>query len=189
MEGDDAASDMEEDRRSQGAEKGDLLADLKEFIRRENTRNSKALMEDMRKHHEERMSAIENSLSFALTTAETMAKRLAEVEQRTQQVESDFHLCVKRMAEMEQELDEVHQKELKDWLVFSGPAIPRLSRSNRNEDASQLLSGMLQHFMEFSMDLQQVLELHREERHISVRFSTTAAGSDRYILVRNKTRL
>ena len=189
MEGDDVTSDMDEDNRSQGAEKGDLLADLEEFISRENARSSRALMEDMRRFYDERMSANENSLSFALTTAETMAKRLAEVEQRAQQSESDFELCVKRMAEMEQELDEVQQKELRNWLVFSGPAIPRLSRSNKNEDASQLLRGMLQHYMDFSMDIQQVLEIQREERQISVRFSTTAAGSDRYILVRNKTRL
>ena len=188
-EGEDDVSDMNEDSRSQGAEKGDLLADLKEFISRENARNSRALMEDMRRYQDERMSAIENSLSFALTTAETMAKRLSEVEQRAQQAESDFRLCVKRMAEMEQELDGLQQKELKDWLVFSGPVIPRLSRSNKNEDASQLLRGMLQHFMDFSMDMQQVLELHREERQINVRFTTTAAGSDRYILVRNKTKL
>ena len=113
MEGDNAvASDMEDDSRSQGAEKGDLMADLKEFISRENSRNSRALMEDLRRFYDERMAAIENSLSFALTTAETMAKRLSEVEQRAQQVESDFHLCIKRMAEMEQELDEVQQKEL-----------------------------------------------------------------------------
>ena len=32
MEGDDVTSDMDEDNRSQGAEKGDLLADLEEFI-------------------------------------------------------------------------------------------------------------------------------------------------------------
>ena len=188
-EGEGDVSDMNEDSRSQGTETGDLLADLKEFISRENARNNTALMEDMRRHQDERMSAIENSLSFALTTAETMAKRLAEVEQRAHQAESDFRLCVKRMAEMEQELDGLQQKELKDWLVFSGPVIPRLSRSNKNEDSSQLLRGMLQHFMGFSIDMQQVLELHREERQISVRFSTTAAGSDRYILVRNKTKL
>ena len=35
------------------------------------------------------------------------------------------------MAEMEQELDEVQQKELRDWLVFSGPVIPGLSRSSK----------------------------------------------------------
>ena len=96
MEGDNVASDMNEDSRSQGAEKGDLMADLKEFISRENARNSRALMEDMRRFYDERMSAIENSLSFAVTTAETMAKRLSEVEQRAQQAENDFHLCVKR---------------------------------------------------------------------------------------------
>ena len=97
-------------------------------------------MEDMRRFCDERMSAIENSLSFALTTAETMTKRLSEVEQRAQQVESDFHLCVKRMAEMEQELVGM-QQELRDWLVFSGRVILRLSRSTKNEDASAACSS------------------------------------------------
>ena len=45
---------------------------------------------------------------------------------------------------------------------------------------------MLQHFMDFSMDMQKVLELYPEERQINVRFLTTAAGSDLYILVRNE---
>ena len=188
-EQDEAPSDADDDCRSQSAWNGDLLADLKAFIRSENTRNNKTLFEDLQKHNEERMSALENSLSFALTTSETLAKRLTEVEKRAQQTESDIYMCVKRMSELEQELDQVHQKELRDWLVFNGPAIPRLSRSNKNEDASHLLRAMLQQLMEFSVDLTQLLEIHREERQITVRFSATGVGSDRYILLRNRTRL
>ena len=188
-EQEEAPSDAEDDCRSQGALNGDLLADLKDFIRSENARNNKALFEEMQKHNEERIVALENSLSFALTTSETLAKRLAEVENKAQQTESDLYICAKRISELEQELDQIHQKELKDWLVFSGPAIPRLSRSNKNEDASHLLRAMLQQLMEYSVDLQQILQLHREERQITVRFSTTGVGSDRYILLRNRTRL
>ena len=43
--------------------------------------------------------------------------------------------------------------------------------------------------MGFSMDMQQVAELRREERQIFVKFSTSAAGSGRYLLIRNRTRL
>ena len=188
-EHEEAPSDADDDCRSQGACNDDLLADLKAFIRSENIRNNKTLFEDLKKHNEERISALENSLTFALSTSETLANRLTEVEKRTQQTESDIYMCVKRMTELEHELDQVHQKELREWLVFSGPAIPRLFGSNKNEDASHLLRAMLQQLMEFSVDLQQLLEIHREERQLTVRFSAAGVGSDRYILLRNRTRL
>ena len=165
------------------------IADLREFIRSENIRSNRALTEDLRKYNEERIAALESSLSFALAANETLAKRLAGLEARAQQTESDFRLCLKRPTELEQEQDRFQQRELRDWLVFSGPAIPRLSQSNRREDASRLLCGMLQQFMGFDMDMQQVTELRREERQICVRFASCGAGSDRYLLVRNRTRL
>ena len=100
-------------------------------------------------------------------------------------------MCVERLAELEGELDQMQQRELKDWLVFSGPAVPRLTRAGggRGEDASRLLHAMVKQLMDFNMDLQQIAELHREERQIRVRFSTVGAGSDRYLLIRNRTRL
>ena len=167
----------------------DMVTDLKEFIRREITRCSQALAGDVRTYNEERVSTLESYLSFALTTNETLAKRLTEVEARASQAESDFRMCVRRMSELEQELDQLQQRELRDWLVFSGPAIPRLSRSDRSQDAGHLLRSMLQELMGFSMDIQQVAELRREERQIFVKFSTSAAGSGRYLLIRNRTRL
>ena len=39
------------------------------------------------------------------------------------------------------------------------------------------------------MNVEQVKEIHREQRQIRVRFSAVGAGSDRYFLVRNRTRL
>ena len=181
--------EVEEDCRSQSDWNGDTLAELKDFIRAENARSNRTLTEDIRKCNEERISALENSLSFALATNETLAKRLTGVEARAQQAENDFRMCVKRISELEQELDQLQQRELKEWLIFSGPAIPRLSHVNRREDAPRLLRAMLQNFMGFDMDAQQVAELRREERQICVRFSTSGAGSDRYLLLRNKTKL
>ena len=143
----------------------------------------------MRTYNEERASALESSLSFALTTNETLAKRLTEVEVRASQAESDFRMCVRRMSKLEQELDQLQQRELRDWLVLRGPVIPRLSRSDLCQDAGRLLRSMLQELMGFSMDVQQVAELRREERQIFVKFSTSAAGSDCYLLIRNRTRL
>ena len=171
---DEAEREVEEDSQSQGAWNADMVTDLKEFIRREITRSSQALAGDMRAY-EERVSALESSLSFALTTNEILAKRLTEVEARASQAESDFRMCVRRMSELEQELDQLQQRELRDWLVFSGPAIPRLSRSDRSQDAGRLLRSMLQELMGFSMDVQQVAELRREERQIFVKFSALPA--------------
>ena len=186
---DEAAPEAEEDSLSQGGWNDGMMTDLKEFIRREIISSNQALTENMRKYNEERVSALESSLSFALATNETLAKRLSAVEARASQAESDFRMCVKRMSELEQELDQLQQTDLRDWLVFSGPAIPRASRSDRSQDVGRLLRSMLQQLMSFSLDMQQVAELRREERLILVRFSTSAAGSDRYLLIRNKTRL
>ena len=61
-----------------------VISDLKAFIREENKRNSKSLAEEMRRYNDERVAALENSLSFALATNETIAKRLSEVEERIQ---------------------------------------------------------------------------------------------------------
>ena len=188
-EEDEAVLEADEDSRSQGEWNNDTLTDLKEFIRSENVRSNKKLAEDMRTYSDERLSALETSLSFALTTNETLARRLTEAEARASQAESDFRMCLQRLSEIEQDLDQLHQRDLKDWLVFSGPAVPRLSRSDRKQDAGNLLRSMLQQLMNFSLDMQQVAELYREERQICVRFSTSAAGSDRYLLVRNRTRL
>ena len=186
----EAVSEAEEDSRSQNDWNRDVVADLKKFIQSENARNNKSLAEDIRKHSDERISALEESLSFALTANETLAKRLAEVEARAHQADKDIHLCVRRLSELEQELDQIRQKDLQDWLIFSGPAISsRMSRSHTNEDASRLLPALLQQFMGFNMNMQQVAELRREGRQICVRFSTVGAGSDRYILLRNKTKL
>ena len=184
----EAVSEAEEDGRSQSDWNGDVVADLKKFIQSENARNNKSLTEDIRKYTDERISALEESLSFALTANEALAKRLAEVEARAHQADKDIHLCVRRLSELEQELDQLRQKDLRDWLIFSGPAISsRMSRSN--EDASRLLPVLLQQFMGFNMSMNQVAELRREERRICVRFSAVGAGSDRYILLRNKTKL
>ena len=78
----EAVSEAEEDSRSQNDWNRDVVADLKKFIQSENARNNKSLAEDIRKHSDERISALEESLSFALTANETLAKRLAEVEAR-----------------------------------------------------------------------------------------------------------
>ena len=187
---DATVSDTEEDGGSQ-VEQGDVIADLKEFIRNENSRSNRKLAEDIRKFNDERMTALENSLSFALTTNEVLAKRLGAVEEKAKQTEKDFGLCVQRLSELEGELDQMQQRELRDWLIFSGPAVPRLARGGggQNEDASRLLLAMVKQLMDFSMDMQQIAELHREERQIRVRFSAVGAGSDRYLLIRNRTRL
>ena len=179
----------EETSREGPSGKTDVIGDLKDFIRAENARNNTLLSEEIRRHNEERMKALEASLSFALATNETLAKRLSEVEQRARQTEMDFYQCLKRLMSVEEQLDVAQQRELHDWLIFSGPAVPRSARYGRGENTGSLLQDMLKRLMGYELDLRQVAEVRREERQIQVRFNTVAVDSDRYFLVRNKTRL
>ena len=167
----------------------DLIADLKKFIQVENKKTSKDLAEEIRKTDDERMNAIETSLSFALETNETLAKRLKEVETRADKAEKQLYDCAKRICDMEEQLDEMQQRNLKNWLVFSGPAIPRRANAGNSEDPAQILYSMLRQYMDFTLNMEQVEEVRREQRQIRVRFNTVDAGSDRHFLIRNKTRL
>ena len=133
---------------------------------------------------------MENSLGFALAANETLAKRLTEVEARVQQAEKDFRLCLRRVSELEQELDQTRQRDLQNCLIFSGHAISsRMSRSDTSEGALRLLRTLLQQFMGYNMSMEQVADVRREGRQICVRFTAVGAGSDRYQLVLNKTKL
>ena len=184
---DNVGDDVEEG--SVQGDDADVISDLKKFIRTENARNNKCLAEEMRRHNDERMRALENSLSFALTTNETLAKRLSDVEKRAENAEKELMQCAKRMADAERQLEEMQQRELHSWLIFSGPAVSRARGSSGREDTAHLLHDMVRRLMEYDMDMRQIAELHRDERQIKVRFSTVAAGSARHYLVRNKTKL
>ena len=126
----------------------DVIKELKDFIRAENVRNNARLSEELRRHNEERLNALEASLSFALTTSETLAKRLSEVEQRARQTEMDFYHCLKRLTAVEEQLDVAQQRELQTWLMFSGPAVPRAARYGRGEDTGRLLQDMVKQLMD-----------------------------------------
>ena len=165
------------------------IADLKEFIRHENQESRKSITEEIKRYNEERIVAIENSLTFALTVNETLSKRLAAVEQRAERSEQDFLQCARRICALEDELDSTHQSRLLDWLIFSGPAIPRRPRDSRGEDIPRLLVTLLERLLDFQLDMGQVSEVQREERQLRVRFTSARPGSDRDVLFRNKTRL
>ena len=168
---------------------GDVIADLKAFIRNENARNGKTLAEEIRKYNEERMTALESSLSFALTTNETLAKRLSEVEQRAHKTENDLIFCARRLTAAEEQLDEMRQKEYHDWLVFSGPAIARAANAGRGQEVAKRIHELIYNYMGYNMDMSQVKEVRRDERQIQIRFNAVSEGSDRFFLVRNKTKL
>ena len=137
-ENSDEGEDESANRAGPGDE-ADVILDLKEFIRMENERSNRALTEEIRRHNDERMTALETSLSFALTTSETLAKRLSAAEQRARQAEQDFFNCASRLVAVEEQLDQLQQKECQDWLIFSGPAVTAAEvgrRSGRGPAAS-----------------------------------------------------
>ena len=174
---------------SEGARTQREMSELKEFIRSENVRNSKALAEEIRRCTDQRMTALESSLSFALTANETLAKRLSEAEQRARRAEDELFQCAKRLSAVEEQVDDVMQRERQAWLLFSGPAVTQTMNAGRNRDEKHLLRNLLEKHMGYELDENQVGEIHREQRQIRVRFNTVTAGSARYFLVRNKTRL
>ena len=183
-------SDVGEDASNVGpGDDADVISGLKDFIRMENERNSKSLTEEIRRHTNERMTALENSLSFALTANETLAKRLSAVEHRARQAEQDLFNCASRLAAVEEQLDLAQQRECSDWLVFSGPAVSRMPKSGRDQDAAQLVHDMVWKLMNYDLDMRQLGAVHRDAKQIRVRFNVVTAGSDRFYLVRNKTRL
>ena len=181
---------IEENGTAQSGSDETAITDLKSFIRRENQESRKSITEEIKKYNEKRMAALENSLTFALTVNETLSKRLTAVEKRAEQAEQDFFQCAKRICVVEEELDNMHQSKLLDWLIFSGPAIPRRPRNGRpGENGAQMLAAMLEQLLDFHVDMQQIGEVYREERQLRVRFTTSRPGSDRDVLFRNKTRL
>lgn len=165
-----------------------LITDLKEFIRAENARSNRTLSEEIRRYNDERITAVENSLSFALTASETLSKRLNDAEKRTVVAEKELFQCAQRLTVVEDQLDQLQQKELQDWLIFTGPAVQRSPRA-RGENLTHILNGLVRKLMNYDMDLGQIRELHREGNQIRVRFNTMSEGSDRFFFVRNKTRL
>ena len=179
----------ETDSASQAEPVGDLIADLKSFIKNENAVTSKKLSEEIRRHNEERMTALETSLSFALETGETLAKRLSEVEKRAEKAEQGLYDSSKRMAAIEEQLDQLQQRDLQNWLIFSGPAVSHRADAGSGETPARLLYSKVLQYMDYAMDMEQVDEIRREDRQIRVRFNAVGVRSDRYFLVRNKTRL
>ena len=178
----------ETDSASQGEPVRDLIADLKKFITTENAVTSKKLSEEIRRY-EERMTALETSLSFALEVNETLAKRLNEVEKRAEKAEKGLYDSSKRMAALEDQLDQIQQRDLQNWLIFSGPAVSHRADAGSGETPARLLYSKVLQYMDYAMDMEQVDEIRREDRQIRVRFNAVGVRSDRYFIVRNKTRL
>ena len=98
--GEDDEDDAEPPTENSSAQSGSedtTIADLKQFIRRENQESRKSIAEEIKRHNEERIAALENSLSFALTVDGTLSKRLTVVEKRAEQAEQDFLHCARRI--------------------------------------------------------------------------------------------
>ena len=179
----------ETDNASRGGTMEEMITDLKKFIQKENAASGKSLAEQIRKSNEERMTALEASLTFALEANETLAKRLVEVEQRAEKAEKELRDSSKRMAAVEEQLDQLHQRQLLSWLIFCGPVIPRRTDAGNGEDTARLLCSMVRQFMGYTLHMEQIGEIQREQKQIRVRFNEVGGGSDRHFLLRHKTRL
>ena len=94
--GDEDEDDVEVVESNEMTDSEATITDLKEFIRRENQESRRNITEEIKRYNEERIVALENSLTFALTVNETLSKRLTAVEQRAERSEQDLH-CAKRI--------------------------------------------------------------------------------------------
>lgn len=168
---------------------GTNMEDLKRFITQELARTRKEITEEVKKEIDTRISAVEDSLNFALTANEVISQRLSKTEKNASETKNELQQCQRRLRAVEDQLDSFEQEKLLDWLVFSGPAIPKLTRNDRPEDAPRLLHDMLLDLLGFRLDCNQVKEVHRDRGKIWVRFSHSFPGSNRDQIFRGKTRL
>lgn len=158
-------------------------------ISQELARNKTEISAEIKRELNNRISAVEESLNFALTTNEVVCQRLSAVEKKASEAETELETSRVRLRSVEEQLDISNQEKLQDWLVFSGSAIPKLTTEDRPEDAPRLLHRMLWDLMGFHLDSAQVSEVHRDKFQIWVRFTHSFPGSLRDLIFRGKTRL
>lgn len=85
-------------------------------------------------------------MNFALITNKVVCQRLSEAKRKAS--------VTKAKLEQFQLLDI-----LLDWLIFSGTAVPKLTRSDRPHDAPRLLHEMLLALMGFRLGPNQIVRL------------------------------
>ena len=87
---------------------------------------------------------------------------------------------------LELQHDSLQQRSRLGCLIFSGPAIPTASPQ---EDAKEIIKSLLQRYMSFELDVNQVSTVFRVHSKLFVEFTTASPGSNRDQLYRTKTRL
>ena len=162
---------------------------LKEFIKEENKKNRGMMTADLKRCFDEKFKEFERSLNFAVDKTNDMEKRVMELEATKAQSDQVMAEVMQRLYAAEKEMDDMRQHQLLNWLTFSGRAVPRLSQSNRRQDPRRLLAEMTYELMGYTIDMEDVLEVNREEYRLNVLFSSSAPDSTRDFLFRNKTKL
>ncbi|KAF0296948.1 hypothetical protein FJT64_005620 [Amphibalanus amphitrite] len=161
----------------------DICADLKRFIVEENEKCVKQIVDS----NNRRLEAIEESLNFAMDSLTSVSKRQRAAESDITKLQKETADLRRRLQQIEVGEDRQQQDKRLTCLIFSGPALQRLTS---REDAARLIKSLVQQYLQHSLDGSQVKAMVRlKNGKILTEFTTATPGSDRDFLFRAKSRL
>ena len=162
---------------------GDICAELKDFIVRENAK----CVEAIRDSNERRMAAMEEAVSFAMDSISNIAARQQSADADILQLRRENQEMLSRLRHLEMQEDRLQQERRMTCLLFSGPVI---QRQNRHEEAAGLVYRLIRQHMQYDLDRSQLKTAFRlKSGKIMAEFSSAASGSDRDVLFRTKSKL
>ncbi|KAF0295826.1 hypothetical protein FJT64_006704 [Amphibalanus amphitrite] len=129
----------------EGQSDGDICAELKEFIARENAK----CVKEIRDSNDKRLVAIEESLSFAMDSLTAVSERQHSADTDILQLQKETAELRRRLQQMELAEDRRQQEGRLTSLVFSGPAI---QTQTRREDAARRIQTLVQQHMRHALD-------------------------------------
>lgn len=161
----------------------DMCTELKEFIARENAKCVRQIKES----NDQRLVAIEESLSFAIDSVKTVSDRQNSAKVAIQELQRETEALRQRLRQLEFNEDRQEQDRRLTSLIFSGPALQALSR---REEAAEMIRSLVDQYLHHALDRSQVGTLFRlRNGKVMIDFTTAARNSDRDVLFRNKSKL
>ena len=161
----------------------DLCAELKEFIVKENAK----CVKEIKDSNERRISAMEDSLSFAMDAISSVSARQTSADRDIRTLQKETAELRSRLQTLELQEDRQSQERRRGCLVFSGPFLQSLH--HRADFVQPILSVVGEH-MRHRVDPAQIRSAVRfKTGNVMFDFLSWAPGSDRDVLFRSKSRL
>ena len=161
----------------------DPYAELKRFIIQENEK----CVREITASNDKRLTAIEDSLSFALDAVKAVSDRQNSADYDILVLQRETADLRRRLQLIELSEDRLQQEKRQSYLLFSGPA---LRAQTRREDAFERIQSVVREYMRIDMDRDQIVSVSRlKSGKVMIQFTSVASGSDRDVLFRSKTKL